>query len=63
MPTNYHVAARYRGRKLNALLHWKRQTSLVTHLAAKFAGLKGEETKKIKVNTIIHGEVNSTCAC
>jgi hypothetical protein len=48
--------------KLNALFHWKRQMSLVTHLAARFAGLKGEEAKKIKVNTIIHGEVTSTCA-
>ncbi len=48
--------------RLNALFHWKRQTSLVTHLAAKLAGLKGEEKKKIRVNTIIHGEVTSTCA-
>ncbi len=42
--------------RLNALFHWKRQTSLVTHLAAKLTG------KKIRVNTIINGEVTSTCA-
>ncbi len=48
--------------RLSALFHWKRQTSLITHRAAKLAGLKGEEKKKVRVNTIIHGEVTSTCA-
>jgi hypothetical protein len=48
--------------RLNALFHWKRQTSLITHRAAELAGLKGEEKKKVRVNTIIHGEVTSTCA-
>jgi hypothetical protein len=48
--------------KLNALFHWKRQTSLITHRAAELAGLKGEERKKVRVNTIVHGEVTSTCA-
>jgi hypothetical protein len=43
--------------KLNALFHWKRQTSLITHRAAELAGLKGEEKKKVRVNTIVHGEV------
>ncbi len=33
--------------KLNALFHWKRQTSLITHRAAELAGLKGEEKKKV----------------
>jgi len=32
--------------KLNALFHWKRQTSLITHRAAELAGLRGEERKK-----------------
>jgi hypothetical protein len=40
--------------RLNAQFHWKRQTSLITHQAAKLAGLKGEEKKKVRVNTIIH---------
>ncbi len=48
--------------RLNALFHWKRQTSLITHRAAELAGLKGEEKKKVRVNTIIHGEVTSACA-
>jgi hypothetical protein len=48
--------------RLNALFHWKRQTSLITHREAELAGLKGEEKKKVRVNTIIHGEVTSTCA-
>jgi hypothetical protein len=48
--------------KLNALFHWKRQTSLITHRAAELAGLRGEERKKVRVNTIVHGEVTSTCA-
>ena len=48
--------------KLNALFHWKRQTSLITHRAAELAGLRGEEKKKVRVNTIVHGEVTSTCA-
>jgi hypothetical protein len=48
--------------RMNALFHWKRQTSLITHRAAKLAGLKGEEKRKVRVNTIIHGEVTSTCA-
>jgi hypothetical protein len=48
--------------RLNALFHWKRQTRLITHQAAMLAGLKGEEKKKVRVNTIIHGEVTSTCA-
>ncbi len=48
--------------RLNALFHWKRQTSLITHRAAELAGLKGEEKKKVRVNTIVHGEVTSTCA-
>ena len=48
--------------KLNALFHWKRQTSLITHRAAELAGLRGEERKKVKVDTIVHGEVTSACA-
>jgi hypothetical protein len=48
--------------KLNAVFHWKRQTSLITHRAAELAGLKGEEKKKVRVNTVVHGEVTSTCA-
>jgi hypothetical protein len=48
--------------KLNALFHWKRQTSLITHRAAELSGLRGEERKKVRVNTIVHGEVTSTCA-
>ncbi len=53
--TLQHATEEGRPVRLNALFHWKRQMSLITHRAAELAGLKGEEKKKVRVNTLSTG--------
>jgi hypothetical protein len=48
--------------RLNALFHWKKRMSLVTHMTARMAGLECCEKRNVKVDAIIHGEINSPCA-
>jgi hypothetical protein len=47
--------------RLNALFHWKKRMILVTHMTARMAGLECCEKKNVKVDAIIHGEINSPC--
>jgi hypothetical protein len=48
--------------KLNGLLHWKKHRSLVLHEEAKAARLEHYRKKNIMVDTVLHGEVASSCA-